>query len=91
MTFDPVKREINLVKHGIDLSDCEAVFDYPMLTREDTRFDYDEKRLVSLGWLKGKVVFLVWVDDQEYGPRYISCREAEKHERAVYFSTFSEF
>jgi len=91
MSCDPAKREINLAKHGIDLADCEVVFDCPMLTREDRRFDYGEERLISLGLLDGKVVFLVWVDDEECGPRYISCREAEKHEREAYCRALPQF
>src|SRR5260364_156507 len=35
MAYDEDKRKINLAKHGIDLADCEPIFDAPMLTRED--------------------------------------------------------
>jgi uncharacterized protein len=48
MSFDPIKRKANLRKHRIDLTDCDAVFDAPMLTREDGREDYGELRWVSL-------------------------------------------
>jgi uncharacterized DUF497 family protein len=43
-------------KHKIDLADCEAVFDAPMLAREDASQDYGEQRLISLSWLRGRVV-----------------------------------
>ncbi len=91
MNYDPTKREINLAKHGIDLIDCPAVFDYPMLTQQDNRITYGEERLISLGWLNGKVILMVWVDETEQGPRYISCREAQRHEQKVYFSAYPDF
>jgi uncharacterized DUF497 family protein len=37
MSYAPAKRKLNLRKHGIDLAECEGVFDEPMLTREDDR------------------------------------------------------
>lgn len=89
INYDPTKRETNLIKHGIDLLDCPATFDYPMLTQPDNRIMYGEERLISLCWLEGRVVCMVWVDnDDEYGPRFISCREAQRHEQSVYFNAF---
>lgn len=87
MSYDPSKRKKNQRKHAIDLAECEAVFDAPMLTREDDREEYGEQRLVSLGWLKGRIVVLVWTDREE-GPRMISCREADPHEQEAYFRTY---
>lgn len=87
MAYDPAKRRKNRRKHEIDLADCEPVLDGPMLTREDTREKYGEQRLVSLGWLQGRVVVLVWTD-REDGPRMISCREAERHEQEAYFREY---
>ena len=83
MTYDTAKRKINLEKHGIDLADCMDIFDEPMLTREDSRENYGERRLVSLGMLHGEVVVLIWVD-REDEPHFISCRRAEKYERKIY-------
>lgn len=83
MTYDPPKRKKNLRKHAIDLAECEPMFDAPMLTREA----YGEQRLMSLGWLSGRVVVLVWTD-REDGPRMISCREAEPHEQEAYFRAY---
>ena len=88
MKYDPAKRQANLDRHNIELAECEAVFDHPMLTREDTRVHYGEQRLVSLGWLQGRVVVLVWTDCED-GPRLISCREATSHEQKTYFRIYS--
>jgi len=89
MTYDASKRKRNKRKHAIDLANCDAVFDEPMLTREDTRQGYSEQRLISLGRLQGQVVVLVWTDRDE-GPRMISCREAEPHEQEAYFKIYPQ-
>jgi len=85
VTFDETKRARNLVKHGIDLAECESIFDWPMLTREDDRDDYGEQRLASLGLLGGRVVVMVWTDGED-GPHAISCRYGDKDETRKYFA-----
>ncbi len=85
ISYDDDKRIRNLEKHGIDLTECEEVFDHPMITKEDTSESYGEQRLQSLGLLKSRVVFIVWVDDIDY-PRIISVRETKKHEQRYYYS-----
>jgi len=87
MSYDPAKQKHNLRKHGIDLAECEAVFDEPMLTREDDRKAYGEQRLISLGWLKDRVVVLVWTDRDD-DPHLISCRDGDTHEQEAYFRAF---
>jgi uncharacterized protein len=87
MTHDPVKRRSNRRTHRIDLAECEAVFDAPMLTREDASEAYGEQRLISLGWLQGRVVVLVWTD-RDGGPQLISCREARPYEQEAYFREY---
>ncbi|MEO8466530.1 MAG: BrnT family toxin [Gammaproteobacteria bacterium] len=87
MSYDPAKQKLNLRKHGIDLAQCDAIFDEPTLTREDDLEAYGEQRLISLGWLKNRVVVLVWTDRDE-DPHLISCREAETHEQEAYFLSF---
>lgn len=83
----PFETQGNRRKHAIDLAECEVLFDAPMLTREDDREEHGEQRLISLGWLQGRVVVLVWTD-REDGPHMISCREAETHEQEAYFRAF---
>ena len=61
IAWDEPKRRENLRKHGIDLADCEVIFDAPLATTEDDREAYGEQRLQSLGLFYGMVVFLVWV------------------------------
>lgn len=84
ITWDENKRRNNLYAHGIDFAELEQVFDSFMLTIEDSAHAYGEKRLQSLCWLNGRVVFLVWVDEQDFA-RIISCRYGSKHETRTYF------
>lgn len=85
VTFDGTKRQENFARHGIDLAECSAVFDAPMLTEEDAREAYGEQRLRSLGWLDGRVVFMVWTE-RDAGAHIISCRYANKYETNHYFT-----
>ncbi len=85
ITWDEDKRAKNLKKHGIDLADCEPIFDEPMITREDTSEAYGEQRSQSLGLLNGQVVFAVWAD-RPAGAHMISVRDAERHERKYYYA-----
>jgi hypothetical protein len=88
VTYDETKRHANIVKHdGIDLAQCESIFDSPMLTEEDARDAYGEQRLKSLGWFISRVVVLVWTD-RAAGPHLISCRYGDKHETQRYFKAF---
>ncbi len=86
ITWDEPKRSENLRKHGVDLADCEVVFDAPMATEEDRREAYGEQRLQSLGLFYGVVVFVVWVD-RPAAPHLISVRKATRHEEQRYWQT----
>ena len=59
ITWEETKLKQNIKNHGIDLSDTECVFDFPMVTVEDKRVEYGEQRMQSLGWFQERVVFLV--------------------------------
>jgi uncharacterized DUF497 family protein len=85
ITWDEAKRAKNLKDHGIDLAETGCVFDAPMVTVEDEREQYGEKRLQSLGWFCNRVVFLVWTERDD-SARVISCRYGDKHETRAYFN-----
>ena len=84
-TWDERKQKLNLAKHGIDFHDAEAIFDGPLVTVEDRREDYGERRYVALGFLAEVVVSLTY---SERGDRIriISIRKALKHETRFFFS-----
>ena len=82
--WDETKRLANLRKHGIDFVGCEAVFEACTLTVEDTRFDYGERRFVTLGLLEGRAVAVVHTESA-LEIRIISVRKAKRHEQEAYF------
>ena len=84
-SWDEKKRTLNLAKHGIDFRDAEIIFDGPLVTVEDMREDYGERRYIALGLLAGVVISLAY---SERGDRIriISIRKALKHEARFFFS-----
>lgn len=81
-TWDEAKRRRNIQDHGIDFADLEGFFDGDLLTREDTREAYGERRFQSVGVFNGVALFVVWTSRGEGDdiPHFISARKAENHE-----------
>ncbi len=48
-SWDPIKNQINITKHGISFFMAAKIFDGPSLEKEDTRQDYGETRIIALG------------------------------------------
>lgn len=88
VTWDEWKREANLSRHGLDFEGCDAVFDHPVLTVEDSRLAYGEQRINLLGWLHDRVVHMTYTERREC-LHVISLREATKHEARSYFKALS--
>ena len=59
------------------------VFAGPALTVEDDRRDYGEDRFLTIGFLDGTMVVLVWTP-RGAADRIISMRKANERERALY-------
>lgn len=87
ITCDPAKRAKILAERDLDLMAAAEVFDGPHLTIEDDRFDYGERRFVTVGHNAGRMVVLVWT------PRGETCRvssimKANDREQAAYAPRF---
>ena len=82
ITWDETKRRRNFLDHGIDFADLDGFFDGDLLTREDVRSAYGERRFQSIGLFNGVALFAVWAPRGEEGavPHLISARKAENHE-----------
>lgn len=52
-----------------------------MLTTLDTREDYGENRCPGIGFLKERIVVIVFTEQETDAIRIISLRKALKHER----------
>jgi uncharacterized DUF497 family protein len=82
--WDESKRSSNLRKHGLDFADCSAVFARPIITSVDDRYDYGERRFLTVGLLGSRMVSIVHTVSGEC-VRLISFRKATKREQAKYF------
>jgi uncharacterized DUF497 family protein len=79
ISYDPAKRDQTLALRGIDMADAGEVLTGLCVTVEDERFDYGETRLISVGYLRGRMVVIVWTPRDD-GARIISIRKANDRE-----------
>ena len=82
--WDTKKQFTNIRKHGIDFEDVVEILSGDTLMMEDDRFDYGERRFVSLGLLRGRVIYVVHTEESGL-IRIISARKATKYERRIYY------
>jgi uncharacterized protein len=85
--WDDRKSERNRVERGLPFEAAAAMFDGPVLEREDRRRDYGERRILATGMLAGRVLTCVYVDRVQgtvVVRRIISLRAAIRQERRDY-------
>jgi uncharacterized DUF497 family protein len=82
--WDEAKNQINIAKHGFDFADAWEIFQAPMFTALDTRYDYGEDRWIGIGLLRRRVVVVVFTEPEDDTIRVISLRKAVKRERVRY-------
>lgn len=84
--WDEDKRKANLREHRIDFAaiEDEKVFEGETASFLDDRFDYGERRFLTLGLLKNEVVAISHTET-DGGVRLISVRRATKYEAEIYF------
>ena len=87
--WDDAKRQSNLLKHGFDFVGIEEVFAGDTVTILDDRFDYGEKRFLTLGLLQERVVVIAHTETDEM-IRIISVRKATKNEETSYFQQIAD-
>lgn len=83
ISFDPPKRERTLRERGLDFADAQEVFSAPNYRFTDDRFDYREKREVAVGYLRGRMVVIVWTQ-RGHVRHIISMRKANEREQEKY-------
>jgi len=83
-TWHEPKRARNLREHGLDFADAEPIFDGLTFTFEDARFEYGERRFLTLGLLAGVPVSIAHTET-EHEIHLISFRKATKREAQRYF------
>jgi uncharacterized protein len=87
-TWDEVKRQNNIIDHGLDFVGCEVVFDHPVVAWDDDRIAYGELRINLLGWLQGYVIHMTYTE-REDDFHVISLRKAVKHEIKYFIEQIS--
>ena len=88
ITFDPVKRDWTLINRGLDFLDVPKVFAGPQFQFEDSRADYGESRIVTVGLLGGRMLILVWTARGD-ARHIISMRKANEKEQRRYYASLA--
>jgi hypothetical protein len=82
--FDPQKAAANLKKHGVALSDTEAVFHDSLAIHIEDPDAQDERRFVAVGRGSTGAVLVVVYTCRGNAVRVISARRASRKERLEY-------
>lgn len=87
--WDKKKNQLNYEKHGLSFEDAEYIFASKTVSFIDDREDYGEKRFITLGELKNRVVIVVHTE-RNFVTRIISMRKANEREKKIYFQRLKE-
>lgn len=83
ISYDEAKRLRTLQERGLDFAETPEIFAGEHLTLEDDRQDYGEQRFNTFGFLKSRLVVVVWTPRADE-IRIISLRKANDREQARY-------
>jgi uncharacterized DUF497 family protein len=89
VSFDPAKRDWTFANRGLAFEDAEVVFAGLVLTIEDVREDYGERRFQTVGFLEDRMVMVVWTPRGD-DAHIISMRKCNDREQARYQKRFEE-
>jgi uncharacterized protein len=89
ITFDPDKRDRTLAERGLDFADTAEVFAGVTLDSPDSRKDYGETRIITAGYLRGRLVIVVWTPRGD-ARHVISMRKANEREKARFGQRLGE-
>jgi uncharacterized protein len=87
ITFDPAKRDRTLRERGLDFLEAEAVFSGPTIDGPDDRHDYGEIRMITVGYLRGRMVVICWTPRGD-ARHVFSMRKANEREQRNYSKAF---
>ena len=76
LEFDQAKHRKTLQERGLDFSRAAEVFDGLHFSGQDKRMDYEEDRFITVGWLDGNMIVMVWTPRGKVR-RIISMRESK--------------
>jgi len=81
------KHNWTLRERGVDFDDAEEVFAGRIFEQEDDRRDYDETRVITIGFIRSRMVVVVWTP-RGSSRHVISMRKANEREKARYGQEF---
>jgi uncharacterized DUF497 family protein len=83
ITYDPQKRADTLASRGLDFEDAPFIFDGEYYEEIDDRRDYGEVRFLTVGFLRGRLMMLVWTPRGD-ARHVISMRKCNEREQERY-------
>ena len=81
--YDPAKRLQTLESRGLDMNDASLLFDGLKVTILDDRKDYGEQRWITFGYLRQRIVLVVWTP-RGSKTSIISMRKANDREVEIF-------
>ena len=81
--WDEAKRQLNLVKHGLDFADMTRFPWDVAAIGQDLRFDYGEDRFTAYGNMDGRLLVIVFTL-RGNTMRLVSVRRGNRKERKIY-------
>jgi uncharacterized DUF497 family protein len=81
--WDEAKDATNRRKHDLGFREAAEIFRGYVLTAEDTRRDYGERRLIALGEYNGEVIRVVFTE-RDGNVRIITAWKASRDDRKNY-------
>src|ERR1700677_3606111 len=88
--WDESKNQTNINRHGLSFNDAAELFDGLKLTKIDRRVHYGEDRYISFGFIKERLMVLVFAKRELDIVRIISLRKANKREQAYFKKTIQD-
>lgn len=82
--WDDEKNKANINKHGVSFETAARIFDGPVLTAEDDRFEYGQVRKNSIGMIEKTLILVVTQTDRAGNTHIISARPGSRAERSRY-------
>ena len=82
--WDQTKDQTNICKHGVSFDTARRIFEGPVLSWLDVRYDYGEERYISVGSVGVGAVLVVAHTERNGSIRLISARPASRKERQAY-------
>jgi len=86
--YDPIKRQKTLETRNLDFKDCVEIFNNPHIVLEDIRFNYNESRFITFGFLKQREIVIVWTP-RKNKRRIISMRKANEREQKYFYKSLA--